>query len=213
MASSGSSGQPYACPSAPRFELVTAEDGEVIALRDYSSRIVQETDISWDFRIAAELLDWPPGSLSIEVGGRRFKWCHRIALRDRTTLLELRVGCVRKGAMEPTDTLTLVVVPHDPPEKFEREEGCICDFRGHGCCVTGRTDGVSQCREQIMQRGQEAHYGCRWCGEGGCCRSGNCGHPCCEEAQEYYMDSSDETPVRRRRRRRRRDYRVSEGAS
>ena len=170
--------------SAPRFELVNALDGKAIAERDYSSRIFDNTDISWVVDIAARELGWPRESLSIVVGERTFKWSRDSALRDRTKLKKLRDEGVKDGDMKAEDTLRVGVICHAPPEECGSEEGgcsCICDFRGHGCCVTGRTDGVSPCREQIMQRGQEAHYGCRWCGEGGCCRSGNCGHPCCEE--------------------------------
>ena len=166
-----------------RFELVNTSGGETIALRDYSGRIYQETDISWVLRIAGELIDWPLGSLSLVVGRRTFKWCHRIALRDRTSLLKLRAECVKEGVIHPAGTLKIGVVLDAPPERFERGS-CICDFRGYGCCVTGRTDGWSRCCEQIMQRGLEAHYECRLCGNNGCCRSGNCGHPCCEEYDE-----------------------------
>ena len=169
--------------SVHRFELINLLDGEPLDSRNYSSRIFDNTDICWVFEIAAAELDWPRGSLSVVVGERTFKWSHDSALRDRTKLKKLRDEGVKDGDMKAEDTLRVGVICDAPPEEFGSEEGgrsCICDFRGHGCCVTGRIDGVGRCRERIMQGGQEAHYGCRWCGNNGCCRCGDCGHPCCK---------------------------------
>ena len=88
--------------------------------------------------------------------------------------------------LTPKHNLPISVIRHSPPADFHSCGSsassllCICDFPGQGCCHTGRTDSVESPCLAALQRGHRQHWGCRWCGEKGCCRATNCGHPCCE---------------------------------
>ena len=120
-------------------------NGEVINLHPFSSRICSNTDIAWVISAIAHVLAWPPSSLSILVGSRKFEYIHSIALRDHTTLLELRDECLKDGTMSTAEDskLTVYVIRHEPPEEFGRGS-CVCGFPGYGCCITGRTDDLKQ---------------------------------------------------------------------
>lgn len=72
----------------PSFE-VRLLSGQVIDMRPYSTRIHENTDISWIIQAVANVLAWPPSYLSVCIGQRHFQYVHLTAHRDRTTLLQL----------------------------------------------------------------------------------------------------------------------------
>ena len=142
--------------------------------------ITEHMDIASVFSAIADVVNWPVNYLSLVIGHRHFEYIHRIAWRDRTTLMALREECLANNTIRRAEDakLTIQVVSRGPPDMFWR--GCICDFPGHGCCITGRIDDLKPQCQQSLQWGEESHWGCWWCGEDGCCRTGACGHACCE---------------------------------
>ena len=169
----------------PRFE-VRFLSGEVINMRQYSTRIYQNTDVSWVIQAVANVLAWPPEYLIIYIGRRQFQYAHRLAQRDRTTLLQLILelwGDIAVGHSQ--ERLIIHVERKRPPDTFENSGGashpvyCICDFPGHGCCRKGREDHLARECDRTQRAGQGSHWGCQWCGNNATCRNRSCDHTCC----------------------------------
>ena len=135
-----------------RFE-VRWINGEEIHLynRGYCQRIHENMDIAWVISAVADVVDWPVSYLSFVIGHRHFEYGW-----DRTTLLALRKECLANGTMSRAEDakLTIHVVGHGPPDMFWSGD-CICDFPGHGCCITGRTDDLRPRCKQSLQWGEE----------------------------------------------------------
>ena len=168
-----------------RFE-VRLLSGEVVDMKRYSTRIYDNTDVSWVIKAVADVLAWPPEYLIISVGRRQFQYAHEAAQRDRTTLLQLMQepwGDVTEGHAQ--ERLGIQVTRKRPPDTFENSIRashpvyCICDFPGHGCCRKGREDRLAWQCDRTQRAGQDSHWGCNWCGNNATCRVGSCGHTCC----------------------------------
>ena len=155
-------------------------------MRPYSTRIYENTDISWIIHAVANVLAWPPSYLIVSIGRRQFQYAHLAAQRDRTTLLQLA-----QELWEDTDVtqsqgrLIIQVMRRSPPDTFEHwgrasHPGCcICDFPGHGCCRKGREDHLAGECNLTQRAGQGSHWGCQWCGNNALCRTSSCSHACC----------------------------------
>ena len=164
-----------------RYEVRWARTGMLIEMHSFSTRL-KHADVSWVIDAIGSTVDWPNRYLVFYINQRTFRYIHSIAYKDRTSLLDLHAEGLRQGLLENgSSKLVISIEKEDPPEMFWAGE-CICMFPGHGCCVTGRTDALGEHCAQSLQWGEEFHYGCWWCGNGGCCRSGNCGEGCCEAA-------------------------------
>ena len=136
-----------------RFRVVNL-DGDTIALDHRDSRIHEAVTLEGLLPDVATAMNWPVSHICLVVDNTIVKYIHRISERKRTRLLDLcSVGteCIVQA------------IKIGPPDKFLPEEVCICDFGG--CC----------CECMVA-----SNRPCEGCGNDGCCRTGNCGHSCCE---------------------------------
>ena len=162
----------------------------------FDTCIHDNTCISWVIEAIGRQIQWPPEYFSIAVGTRHFKYVHRLKDRDQSLLQDLRRECLQQGIINGDAPLPITLVLPRPPETLGRCL-CICDFPGHGCCITGRSDD-DRCALTIADGRSDddrsddnnglaigapelRHYGCKWCGNCGICRCGDCGHACCKE--------------------------------
>ena len=157
----------------------------------FDTRIHDNTDISWVIDAISRQIAWPLGYFKIVVGTRPFEYVHRLKDRDCTLLQDLREECLQEGTINSEDPLPITLVLHCPPETFDNNM-CICEFPGYGCCITGRSDNGG-CALTVADGPSDddvkrkvrflkwRHEGCKRCGNCGICRSGNCGHACCEK--------------------------------
>ena len=119
--------------------------------------------------------------------------CH-CPCKEELYLKNLYYTGVLEGTLRMTENHRFLIsaIRHSPPSDFLPPIGlCICDFPGHGCCHTGRTDLDESPCLPALQGGRWHHLGCRWCGEGGCCRTADCSHPCCEQLDLETLYSSE----------------------
>ena len=166
-----------ACPKNSRGRHVTYQvlwlSGGAVDMGMYDDRIHDDTDMHWVMKSVGNQLynKWPLESLIFCVGDERFTYEPRVYCRPHVLLADLRQVRLTAGTLNPDEPLIINVIPLPPPRTFTR--WCICDFEGHGCCITGRTD---------AWEGDCANHsdGCRCCGNNVLCRAGKCGHPCCE---------------------------------
>ena len=65
-------------------------------------RIHVNTDMDWVIDAFRSWISWPARSLSFQVGGRQFTYCHRKADRQHVLLVDLRLACLMDGALIQT---------------------------------------------------------------------------------------------------------------
>ena len=145
--------------------------GEAVKVDPFDDRIHDNTDMDWVIHAICSSISWPRRYLSFYVGKRQFTYIHRIADRQRVLLVDLRHACLTAGISNPADNLIINVVARPPP-RILSPGVCICDFPGHGCCLTGRTD-------EWKDECANCAFDCRSCGKCCVCRSGDCDHSCC----------------------------------
>ena len=144
------------------------------------------------------LRDYQHPGPGVIVYGCQGRDCH-CPCKEELYLKNLYYTGVLEGTLRMTENHRFLIsaIRHAPPCDFlpsglsSRSIGCICDFPGHGCCHTGRADLAESPCLPALQRGRWHHLGCRWCGEGGCCRTADCGHPCCEQLDLETLYSSE----------------------
>ena len=125
-------------------------------------KVRDHSELEWYLQFVSEALQWPVDHLKFVVKDRNgedriVEYIHRISKRSHTRLLDL--------FLETDDCIHVSVQLLPPPSDYSNLRHCICDFGS--CCTLCMVPG---------------RYGCQGCGNTGCCRSGNCGHPCCEKA-------------------------------
>ena len=141
-----------------RFVLV---GGGRIHLEQYCTRVDELSTLEEFLRPVAQALDWRVSHISLTLNHVTVAYTARISQRTRTNILSLVSD--RDDSLEP---VTVTVYKFPPPTDFRDYAGCMCDFGG--CCCNCSVQSSTEC----------------WgCGNNGCCRSGNCGHPCCEIAE------------------------------
>ena len=165
-----------------RFE-VRRLSGEMVPMGYYDDRIHENTDMGTIIEEVGKVMAYPIHGLVFQVGRHQFTHEKRIANRDRTLLRNLHAECVAGGGHHGDANLVINVTLVPPPEDLGALNTCICEYPGHGCCVTGRTDVFKELCGQLRRGGEEWHYGCTRCGNEAICRNGNCGHLCCELLQ------------------------------
>ena len=144
------------CVRRPRLGSYVIHDTDTgldMDIKRLSTRIYPETTVEWLLPYVAEGLQWPISHVQLTVGTTIVKYVHRIKERSMTPLVNF------------LDEKQLLVI-HATRLRRPRRMGdglCLCDFGG--CCVLCRVPGKRVCKG---------------CGNNGCCRSGNCGHQCCE---------------------------------
>ena len=137
-----------------RFE-VRDDGGEVIPMTSCSSRINHNTTLEWILPYVAKKLSWPSEYVNLTSKGAVVAHVHEIRNRTQTFMSNLDPA---------SPLLTIYARKLRRPELFDLNHRlCLCDFDGccRQCAVPGRLP-------------------CRGCGNNGCCRTGNCGHACCE---------------------------------
>lgn len=136
-----------------RFVIHDMETGLEVAIKRLSMRIYPETTVEWLMSYVAKALSWPISHVQLTVGSTSVKYIHRIKERSRTRLVTF---------LDEKQPLVIRATRLERPKRME-DGLCLCDFGG--CCVLCRVPGRRECKG---------------CGNNGCCRSGNCGHRCCE---------------------------------
>ena len=103
--------------------------GQVIDILPWSDGIDVDTDISWAIYVVTRQVNWPASRLSFFVGQRQFRYINPLAIRERTSLLELIRECVRNGSMGTEENAKLIVhvYRHALSDMF-LFGSCICDF-------------------------------------------------------------------------------------
>ena len=149
-------------------------NGDHISTGWYDNRIHDSTDISWLWRVVSAQIDYPINYVQLVIGEQIYHYIHLIALQDRTLLQDLRLDCVQRKFCGIDADLPITVILLPPPERFDffLHPCCICDFRGHECCLLGRA---------ICENTEPHHSGCTFCSNNAVCRSGECDHSCCRE--------------------------------
>ena len=125
-------------------------------------------------------INWPASYIGFHIEDQAYTHENEFCKRDDTCLMELYN---RRAEMQKP--MIIRVVFKAPPEHFTTTGMCICDFPGHGCCHTGRTDlHGANCNHWWSLLTDNfprwPDWKCTRCGNNGCCQSGNCGHHCCE---------------------------------
>ena len=168
-----------ACPKNSRGRHIRYQaqwlSGAAVQADSVDHRIHDNTDMDWVIDAFRSWISWPARSLSFQVGGRQFTYCHRTADRQHVLLVDLHHACLTDGALNPDDNLIINVIAHQPPRVLPRGL-CICDYPGHGCCITGRTDEwKGECANCLFL--------CRSCGNQTECFTGECDHACCSSPE------------------------------
>ena len=132
--------------------------GRDIDVSPLSNRITENLQVGSLIDKLQRYTDWPACHIVWIIEGQIFRHVLRIAHRDPTKVIDLYTNRTNH-----TSPLLIRAIKEKPPEWFPNQGMCICDFPGHGCCCTGRTD-------------EHQHL---W--HSGCCAAGNCGHTCCEK--------------------------------
>jgi hypothetical protein len=128
--------------------------GEQVPTGRLSTRIDDNTTVGWLLQIVAGLVQWPASHVQLIIGGETFSHVQFLKGRSPKLLSDFEAD---------GDVVHITVTRLSPP-------CCLCDFAG--CCVVG-----------VL--GRCDHTGSGWCfhcGNNGTCRSGSCGHKCCELA-------------------------------
>ena len=173
-------------------------NGQILDLEHYSCRIYSTTDIACVFKAVHSVVVWPRTYISLVIGNTHFQYTSG-PCKEELYLKNLYYTGVLEGTLRMTENHRFLIsaIRHAPPCDFlpsglsSRSIGCICDFPGHGCCHTGRTDLAESPCLPALQSGWRHHWGCRWCGEGACCRRADCGHPCCDLVFKYGKQLKD----------------------
>jgi hypothetical protein len=144
--------------SVYRVNFVRAFSSRVVVLPHVSTRVRENTSLEWFLPYVAEAVEWPIDHIALHTLGVTVRYVHRF--RDRTaTLLE----DLASTAGHQDRIIPVVVELLPPPLIYNGVGHCVCDF--WGCCCLCSVPSASICEG---------------CGNNGCCRAGDCGHPCCE---------------------------------
>ena len=136
--------------------------GITINLHQCSTRIHNNTTLEWILRYVAEQLEWPITHVELTAGDVCVRYIRLLRDQSKTFMMDLNVS---------EDPLIIVAKKLECPQSFGNDKDfvqCLCDFGG--CCCYCMVPGA---------------YECSGCGNTGLCRSGDCGHPCCERVQEH----------------------------
>ena len=185
--------RPHPFSHFPRHFEVRWLNGQILDLEHYSCRIYSTTDIAWVFKAVHSVVVWPRTYITLVIGNTHFQYTPG-PCKEELYLKNLYCTGVLEGTLRMTENHRFLIsaIRHSPPSDFLPPIGlCICDFPGHGCCHTGRTDLDESPCLPALQGGRWHHLGCRWCGEGGCCRTADCSHPCCEQLDLETLYSSE----------------------
>ena len=163
---------------AMRFAIYYMSGEQVPTGNHLSTRIYYNTTVGWLLPAVAGLVQWPASHVQLIIGGETFS--HG----------ETQSKLLKQFKADGNDVVHITVTRLSPPCEYS-ELDCVCDF--DGCCV-----GVG-----VLGRCDHTGSGswCVQCGNNGTCRSGSCGHKCCELALaegrrgEWTSDES-ETPLR-----------------
>jgi len=131
---------------------------EIVLPRRISTRVSRVTTLEWFLPYVAAAVEWPVTHIALHSLGKTVQHVQRTHERTWTLLEELANNARYHGEVIPIAVLLL------PPPLLYNDGSCICDFGG--CC-----------RLCFVP----SNTGCSGCGNNGCCRSGNCGHPCCKK--------------------------------
>ena len=142
----------------PRVHFVVSRSGEAITPGRASTRIDACTTLEWYIPYVAEALNWPAHKIRLCYGDVVVEYKHRINDRTHTRCMELL-------ALGLSSEDLVVNVVKLPLGSFAEEGDCACDLGRGSCCLLCRVAGPQPCDG---------------CGNTGCCRSGSCGHSCCE---------------------------------
>jgi len=128
-------------------------------------RIYEDTTMGWLCEHVPSVVRWPSTRVRLVAAEQVFS--HRQLIRERSkTLLSSLAG--------NDQMLMITVIKLNVPDSLsEFPSLCLCDFVG--CCI----DGGHHCTHGLLGPGAE----CQTCGQDACCRCGDCGHSCCEQAQ------------------------------
>ena len=132
------------------FRVVHSVSGQEISLDHISHRINDELTAEWLLGEVATVLKWPVSYVSLMIGSKLLHYRY-----TGTFLSEINVD---------DEVLTIQAYKWPSPEFFADGLAlCSCDF-GRCCCrcMVPRAF-ISDC-----------------CGNTGCCRCGDCEHPCCQ---------------------------------
>jgi hypothetical protein len=136
--------------------------GEEVPTGHLSTLIYDNTTVGWLLPRVAGLVQWPASHVQLIIGGETFSHVQLLKGRSEKLLKDFE-------ADGDGDVVHITVTRLSPPCEYSECE-CLCDF--DGCCVVG-------------VHGRCDHTGSGWCfhcGNNGTCRSGSCGHKCCELA-------------------------------
>jgi hypothetical protein len=142
-----------------RFEVRCSRTGDCINMDPYSTRIDDNTTLEWILPQVAQELSCPIDYVELTAGTTCVRYVHRLKERTHTLMMDL-------NAFE--DPLIIEAARLPRPQSFEDGGACLCAFGG--CCCYCMAPGA---------------YVCSGCGNNCCCRSGNCGHQCCEHAEKH----------------------------
>jgi len=153
------------CPdTGKRFELRMLS-GEVLPydVDRICRRIYENSTIGLLLPYVASAVGWPRSHVQLVAGSETFSYRQLLWDEQQQTLLRSLAG--------NDEVLTITVVKLSPESLANYPDLCLCDF--DGCCVAGGP----HCTHDLIIPG------CRICGQDSCCRSGDCHHPCCQQAQ------------------------------
>jgi hypothetical protein len=149
----------------PHVRFREAATGDELRLPEgICTRVRKDNTAEWYFQHVAAVLDHPMYFLRFVFvtdmdGESRSIRCRRLLSEQSHTLLT----SIRQ---ERDGEVWVSVVKDDPPSDYGQgacQGFCVCDFGG--CCR------LCLVPSSVI---------CRACGNNGCCRTGNCGHECCE---------------------------------
>ena len=143
------------CSNPSHYAVHNSLTDEVINL-SLSTRIYENTTVEWILPAVAAALSWPVSYVKLVVGQTVVTYAHRI--RERTETYMKHFECADKVLI-----IQATKIPRPATFTDSYPILCLCDF-GRCCCYCVN--------------------GCAGSGNSGCCRSGNCGHDCCESYQE-----------------------------
>jgi hypothetical protein len=144
--------------SAYRIRLVRAFSSTEVKLPHVSTRVHEHTPLEWFLPYVAKAVEWPVDYIALHAFGATARQRHKSRGWPATLLHDLAGAAGHQGRI-----ITVAVELLPPPAVYSGPAGCICDFGG--CCRLCFVPSTG---------------GCVGCGNNGCCRSGDCGHPCCE---------------------------------
>ena len=145
-----------------RFRYATT--GEVIPLSSHiATKVYSHCPVEWYFDAVSTALDWPTSHISFMVTDN----CHKRHVLKHFIRKVLCSNTLLTDLQCDTEKVVWVdVVKEASPKDYSGLCRCACDFGS--CCQLCM---VPSCRE------------CDGCGNNGCCRTGDCGHNCCEQAE------------------------------